>query len=128
MLAAYGDEQLAFAYRSRVGGHAVESPALVAVHKAGAHGCDGFGEAHHRPLRRPSAAPATAASENGSRRPAISWKPSWPLPAISTTSAAAADSMAESMALARSSSTVQTPEIPVRMASMIASGSSPRGL
>ena len=72
ILAADGDEELAFAERARIGGNALEARLVVAARAARAHGGDGFGKAHHRLPRRASAAPATAASENGRRSIPIS--------------------------------------------------------
>src|SRR5205807_7937234 len=69
-LAAQRDEQLAALQAARVGRYAAERGA-AATCSAAQHG-GRFSEAHHPVPRRASAARATAASENGTRLPAIS--------------------------------------------------------
>ena len=71
VLAAQRDEQVAALQAARVGRHSGERGAAV-TRSAAQHG-GRFSEAHHPVPRRASAAPATAASENGRRLPAISW-------------------------------------------------------
>ena len=80
---------------------------------------------------RRSSSRATSRSSNGIfRPPSNSWPCSWPLPAITTMSPAAASPSASAIAARRSASTddARRSSIPARICSMIASGSSERGL
>ena len=70
-LAAQGDEEFIAPDRAAVGRHAGKARVGAAGAAAGHARC--FGRAHHRVLRRASAARAAAWSENASRSPAISW-------------------------------------------------------
>src|SRR5438046_539146 len=81
---------------------------------------------HAGVFRFRSAARATSRSSNGMVRSANSWPCSCPLPAITTTSPAAADSIARSIAARRSSST--STSRPSATSAAMAAGSSLRGL
>ena len=128
------DEQVARPDRARV-----DRPRAPARRRRRAH------ELARRPRRRParrprrsrrdtaaSASRATATSSNGSLRPpANSWPCSWPLPAITTTSPGCGerDRAADRRAPVDVALDVRAPPgTPARISSMIASGSSERGL
>src|SRR5258706_2489617 len=123
-IAAQGDEEVALRDRARVGRHAAEAR-FRATHATLEHLRE-LGDVHHAAPLRTSAARAVSASENGSRRPRISWYASWPFPAISTTSACAAPAMASSIAVARAGWGTCSPGMPFSICAMIASRASPR--
>ena len=81
------------------------------------------------PARERSASRATVTSSNGSLRPSSnSWPCSWPLPATTITSPGPAASTASAIARRRSTSRSASAPAPAITSSMIASGSSLRGL
>ena len=123
------DEQVAFFDATRVDLHAGDlfRPAC-AVELSRDQVRDGVQlERDHAGCSARSSSRATSRSSNGWTVPPISCPCSLPLPAISTTSPSRADSIALAIAVRRSGSTSSS-GAPVSTSSMIASGSSLRGL